>query len=76
MTITKETTTSLSKDISNSIKNDTFENRDDLNDSENLETRGFKYGSKIGSLKDNKNYVSGNDGDNFQEKVIENIFEN
>ena len=41
-----------------------------------METGGFKYGGKFGKLKDDKNYVSGNDGDNFQEKVIKNIFEN
>ena len=31
---------------------------------------------KFGKLKDDKNYVSGNDGDNFQHKILKNIFEN
>ena len=59
----------MSKHISNIIKNDTFDNQDDLNYSERLETGGFKYGGKIGQFKDD-NYVSGNNGDNFQEKIL------
>ena len=40
-----------------------------------MENWGFKYDSKIGILKDDKNYVSGNYGDNFQDKILKNIIE-
>ena len=59
----------MSKDITNSIQKDTFENQDNLNNSEILEIGGIKHGGKIWKLKYNKNYVSGNDGDIFQNKL-------
>ena len=40
-----------------------------------MENWGFKYDGKIGILKDDKNYVSGNYGDNFQDKILKNIIE-
>ena len=66
----------MSKDNTNSVQNDTSDNQDDLNDLEILETGGFKYGGKIGKFKDDKDYVSGNGGDNFQEKPLRTLLEN
>ena len=68
--ITKETTTSLSKDISNSIDNDTTENKYNLIDLEILETGPLKYISKIGQLKDDRKYISGNDVDKLQVFIV------
>ena len=36
---------------------------------------GFKYNGIFGKLKDDKNNVSGNYGDNFQDKMLKNIIE-
>ena len=66
----------MSKDISNSIQNDTLENQDDLNDPEILETGGFKHGGKIGKFMNDKNYVSGNGCDSFQDKLLRTPLEN
>ena len=41
-----------------------------------MEIGGFKWGGKIGQLKDDGNYVSGNDFDNFQDKIIKIILGN
>ena len=41
----------MSKHISNIIKNDSFDNQDDLNYSERLETGGFKYGGILDNWK-------------------------
>ena len=60
----------MSKDISNSIKSDAFDDQDDLSYSRDLETVGFKYGGKIGKFKDDKKYVLGNYGDNVQDKIL------
>ena len=66
----------MSKDISNSIKNDAFDDQDDLSYSRDLETVGFKYGGKIGKFMDDKNYVSGNGCDSFQDKLLRTPLEN
>ena len=47
-TITKETTTSLSKYISNTINNDTVENQDTLIESDVLKMGPLKIASEIG----------------------------
>ena len=60
----------MSEDVTNSIQNDTFDNQDDLNHSEILEIGGFKHGVKIGKFKDDNNYVLGNEGDTFQDKLL------
>ena len=49
-TITKQLTTSLSKDNPNSIENDTYENQDDLNYLEIFEIGEIKDSNKIGKL--------------------------
>ena len=41
-----------------------------------LEIGRFKDSGKIGKLKKNRNYVSGNDDDSFEEKLLKNILYN
>ena len=74
-TIKKETTTSLSKDISNKTDNYTTENKDNLIESEILETGILKNTSKIGQFKDDRKYILSNDVDKLQDnllKIVEN----
>ena len=66
----------MSKDNTNSIQDNTSKNRENLNDSEILEIRGFKHGDKFGKLKDDNNYIFGNEGDNFKDKLLKNVLEN
>ena len=41
-----------------------------------METGVFKYGGKVGKLKYDNNYVSPNEGDSFQYKLLRNLPEN
>ena len=51
-TVAKETPTSLYKDISNKINNNTNDHQDNLIDSECFDNVPLKYASKIGQFQD------------------------
>ena len=70
-----KTNTLMFKDISNEIKLYFWESVW-FKRFRNLEIGGFKWGGKIGQFKDDGNYVSGNDCDNFQDKILKNILGN
>ena len=40
-----------------------------------METGGFKHSGNFWQIKYDKNYVSGNDGDNFQDEILKHILE-
>ena len=66
----------MSKYNTNSIQNSTSENQENLNNSRILKIGGFKHGCKIEGLKDYNNYVLGNKGEIFQDKLLENVLDN
>ena len=63
-------TTSLSKDISNTINNDITDNKTTLNEPKILEILPLKNASKIEQLKDDRKYISSNNVDKLQDNFI------
>ena len=74
-TINKETTTSLSRDNSEIINNDTTDNQGNLIESDIFKNWPLKDNSSIGQMKDDRRYISSNEDEKLQDNFLK-IFEN